>query len=262
VTLEATFASPDEDVQATIVHVQTASPTTTTTTATSNPLFQPNLMKQAQNKKLDFSTSSSSDALRSSTLPTGTSVGTGGSTGRQPAAPAASMSESDASDVTAMMDERALSELLIPWSDIRLSEQPVGQGGFGAVYRGSWQGIKVAVKMLNGVSTTAAVDLSREALIMSRVRHPGIATVYGLAADDNTEACSGTGSNEHSAQPGKGVALVMRFYRRGPVSRLLGSLAWADVSEVHRLRMALQVRYTDGMAFDFFVGVCFQGECD
>jgi serine/threonine protein kinase len=33
-----------------------------------------------------------------------------------------------------------------------------------------------------------------------------------------------------------------RFYRRGTIASLLGKLAWADVSDVQRLRMALQVR--------------------
>jgi hypothetical protein len=73
--------------------------------------------------------------------------------------------------------------------------------------------------------------------MMSRVRHPGIAAVYGLAAGDMLDH---GGGNQGQQQRG-GVALVMRYYRRGPVSSLLNTLAWSDVGETQRLRMALQV---------------------
>jgi hypothetical protein len=105
-------------------------------------------------------------------------------------------------DVTALLDSYALDQLRIEWSDIKLAAAPLGRGGFGAVYRGSWQGNKVAVKMLEGVSTAAAGDLRREALIMSRVRHPGIAVVYGLAVADSDQQAT---NNGHAA-----VALVMK----------------------------------------------------
>jgi serine/threonine protein kinase len=104
--------------------------------------------------------------------------------------------------VTALLDAHALDQLRIDWSDIKLADKPLGRGGFGAVYRGSWQGIKVAVKMLEGISTSAVGDLRREALMMSRVRHPGIAVVYGLAVADSEQQATDDG---HAA-----VALVMK----------------------------------------------------
>jgi hypothetical protein len=112
------------------------------------------------------------------------------------------MSSSPSADVTALLDAHALGQLHIDWSEIKLAEKPLGRGGFGAVYRGSWQGIKVAVKMLEGVSTSAVGDLRREALMMSRVRHPGIAAVYGLAIADSEQQET---DNGHAA-----VALVMK----------------------------------------------------
>jgi hypothetical protein len=36
--------------------------------------------------------------------------------------------------------------------------------------------------------------------------------------------------------------LTHRYYRRGTIASMLGKLAWSDVSDVQRLRMALQVR--------------------
>jgi hypothetical protein len=112
------------------------------------------------------------------------------------------ISPAASADMTALLDAHALGQMRIDWSDIKLAEKPLGRGGFGAVYRGSWQGIKVAVKMLEGVSTSAVGDLRREALMMSRVRHPGIAVVYGLAIADSEQQAA---SNGHAP-----VALIMK----------------------------------------------------
>ncbi len=112
------------------------------------------------------------------------------------------MSPAASADMTALLDAHALGQMRIDWNDIKLADKPLGRGGFGAVYRGSWQGIKVAVKMLEGVSTSSVGDLRREALMMSRVRHPGIAVVYGLAIADSELQATSKG---HAA-----VALIMK----------------------------------------------------
>ncbi len=146
------------------------------------------------------------------------------------------MSSISSADVTALLDAHALGQLHISWNDIKLAEQPLGRGGFGAVYRGSWRGLKVAVKMLDGVTAAACADLQREALMMSSVRHPGIAIVYGLAAEQtlNSEVEGGSSSS-------RGMALVMRYYKRGAVAQYLGGMVWAEMSELRRLRLAMQV---------------------
>jgi hypothetical protein len=128
-----------------------------------------------------------------------------------------------------MPDERQILHLAISWSSLQLDSAPLGRGFFGEVYGGSWHGMRVAVKVLKGATGGEGGEraaLRHQARIMSRVRHPGIATYYGLAEESG---------------PGGKCGLVMQHYRRGALSSALGTLRWAEVGELTRLRMALQV---------------------
>jgi hypothetical protein len=91
-------------------------------------------------------------ATNTATIPTGNNNSSSGHhSGSRMGADSArglSMSSAPSADMTALLDAHALGQMRIDWSDIKLAEKPLGRGGFGAVYRGSWQGIKVAVKML------------------------------------------------------------------------------------------------------------------
>jgi len=53
----------------------------------------------------------------------------------------------------------------------------VGEGSFGAVYRGQWRGITCAVKFL---SKSVAAQLQNEVSIMDQIDHPNIVRLYGV----------------------------------------------------------------------------------
>jgi serine/threonine protein kinase len=76
----------------------------------------------------------------------------------------------------------------------------LGDGGFASVYEGTWRASPVAVKVLHRLSehkpgggggggaagrraarATAAAALAREVLLLSRIRHPNVLSVYGYA---------------------------------------------------------------------------------
>ncbi|GAX84276.1 hypothetical protein CEUSTIGMA_g11698.t1 [Chlamydomonas eustigma] len=108
----------------------------------------------------------------------------------------------------------------------------IGQGGYGKVYRGRWQGQDVAVKKMEfATSSKAKEELSREAYIMSTCTHPHIAKCFGL-----------------STEPSTGVpALVMKYYPRGTLLEVLQEAGPGELTTVLKLRMALNV--ARGMAY-------------
>lgn len=84
----------------------------------------------------------------------------------------------------------------------------LGQGGFGRVYRGVdlGSGAPVAVKVLREEVAAHAdfrARFQREAVVMSRLRHPGIVAIYAFG--------------EHAALP----YLVMEFVEGRPISTML-----------------------------------------
>ncbi len=57
----------------------------------------------------------------------------------------------------------------------------LGRGGFGVVYRGTWQEIDVAIKQLQmQLSKDMKTEFEREAQLHSSLRHPNIVLLYGV----------------------------------------------------------------------------------
>ncbi|KAI8911156.1 kinase-like domain-containing protein [Gorgonomyces haynaldii] len=101
--------------------------------------------------------------------------------------PLQTLSQSAASTRTTKTDsslETAVQELLIDPS--QLVYGPIlGRGGFGVVYKGTFNGETVAIKKLNQVALSRGVvdALLKEASIMKQLFHPRIVTVYGVGED-------------------------------------------------------------------------------
>ncbi|KAG5184750.1 kinase-like domain-containing protein, partial [Tribonema minus] len=66
-------------------------------------------------------------------------------------------------------------EFEIRTSDVRITGK-LGEGNFGTVFRGRWQGQRVAVKRLKHAATR---DLRHEVGALLRLRHPNVAFFYG-----------------------------------------------------------------------------------
>ena len=94
----------------------------------------------------------------------------------------------------------------LPWNfvvaarRVRLGPK-LGEGTFGTVHAGTWDGYRVAIKRLHlgglgrGALATLADELAREATVISKVRHPKVLTFYGLVVQEGvpislmTELC-------------------------------------------------------------------------
>ncbi|KAL3498785.1 hypothetical protein ACH5RR_041517 [Cinchona calisaya] len=111
----------------------------------------------------------------------------------------------------------------IHWEDLQLREE-IGQGSFGVVYRGIWNGSDVAVKVYfgNEYNEETLLGYNKELDIMRRLRHPNVLLFMGAVCSQEK------------------LALVTEFLPRGSLFKALHkSNQKLDIRR--RLRMALDV---------------------
>lgn len=92
----------------------------------------------------------------------------------------------------------------LPWSSLQMG-QLIGNGGYGDVYKATWQGIDVAVKQLylKTLSGDLAADFQREATLMAQCQFPHIVRLYGVCEE-----------------PGH-TAMVMEYLPKGSLYQIL-----------------------------------------
>lgn len=75
---------------------------------------------------------------------------------------------------------------IIPYSKLNCDGKLLGEGGFGAVYRGKWINTDVAIKEMR-ISYSEFKTMDQEMTFMSTNRHPSIVTMYGVAITELRE---------------------------------------------------------------------------
>ncbi|RWR80771.1 serine/threonine-protein kinase EDR1 isoform X1 [Cinnamomum micranthum f. kanehirae] len=113
------------------------------------------------------------------------------------------------------------SEIL--WEDLLLGEE-IGRGSFAVVYRGTWNGSDVAIKVYlgNEYHEEIFIDYKKEIAIMKRLRHPNVLLFMGAVYSPDR------------------LAIVTEFLPRGSLFRTLHrNNQTLDLRR--RLRMALDV---------------------
>ena len=120
----------------------------------------------------------------------------------------------------------------------------VGRGSYSVVHQGAWRGVRVAVKVWDvspeqaaarspsADAEDAAAQLLHEVALLTRLRHPNIATVFGAV---------------RGAGPARGrLMMVMAFASRGSLARVLEEAAssaspLAELPWLARRRIATSV---------------------
>jgi Ran GTPase-activating protein (RanGAP) involved in mRNA processing and transport/predicted Ser/Thr protein kinase len=74
----------------------------------------------------------------------------------------------------------------IPYAALGFSEK-LGQGGFGIVFKGTWQHSEVAIKQLHmdKSSTDTLEEFQRETQVMVQLNHPHVIRLYGVCIDQS-----------------------------------------------------------------------------
>lgn len=84
-------------------------------------------------------------------------------------------------DFEAQQDLRSFGGLsMLRATNVSIGKQ-LGQGAFGAVYRGQWRGVKCALKF---IKQSVADELRNECSIMDNIDHPNIVRLYGVVVND------------------------------------------------------------------------------
>ena len=93
-----------------------------------------------------------------------------------------------------------LKDVTVPISEVDI-ENEVGKGTFGVVYKGAFRGAAVAVKMIRAFGMVSAdiENFKREAYLMSRLRHPNIVLIMGIAMKGEYEGRSESLASRNSS---------------------------------------------------------------
>eukprot|EP01127_Copromyxa_protea_P019929 TRINITY_DN6566_c0_g1_i1.p1 TRINITY_DN6566_c0_g1~~TRINITY_DN6566_c0_g1_i1.p1 ORF type:complete len:780 (+),score=135.33 TRINITY_DN6566_c0_g1_i1:51-2390(+) len=91
---------------------------------------------------------------------------------------------------------------LIPREELQMKEK-IGRGSFGDVYRGTWRYSEVAIKTIVVPSQELLSEITREAQLMLKMRHPNITQLMGVAIDQEE------------------ICIVTEFIARGSLFRIL-----------------------------------------
>ncbi len=106
--------------------------------------------------------------------------------------------------------------------EIQMDQAPIGEGGFGVVYRGQYKGQDVAVKMLKYqdiVDEKTVEEFEREIQLLSELKNPGIVSLIGA-----------------SKLAGK-MAIVTEFMPNGSLEKLMTK----KIPYGTKLRIALEI---------------------
>ncbi|GMH92356.1 hypothetical protein TL16_g12321 [Triparma laevis f. inornata] len=127
-----------------------------------------------------------------------------------------------------------MKRLLIDAKELQ-SQQVVGRGSFGQVYKGQYRGMTVAVKTMNTVDQESLERFRAEILLLKDLRHSNIVTLVGACWERDL------------------MALVMEFCEKGMVSEVLVSegefFSWDDPMLKIIIDIARAMRYLHGVQY-------------
>lgn len=92
---------------------------------------------------------------------------------------------------------------VLPFDQLQLNDEPMGEGSFGAVYRATWHGTEVAAKVFQfpggstcsqaQISTSLLKKIEDEADMLASIRHPNVVQYLGMCSNPPcmvTELCA------------------------------------------------------------------------
>ena len=98
-----------------------------------------------------------------------------------------------------LQQQLLLKDVAVPIEEVNVGEE-IGSGTYGVVYKGTFRGSAVAVKMVRawGMGDAEIENFKKEAYLMSKLRHPNIVLIMGIAMKNLTSARTFSSSSRAS----------------------------------------------------------------
>lgn len=125
--------------------------------------------------------------------------------------------EDNLEEIAAMEQKAFPYQTLVEATDNFSSQNKLGEGGFGAVYKGTLKnGRVVAVKKLSSGSKQGTKEFLNEALLLSRVQHRNIVNLHGYHASSSSSSSSSAPNNSCQEK-----ILVYEYVQRESLDKFL-----------------------------------------
>eukprot|EP00520_Triparma_pacifica_P008612 CAMPEP_0118649434 /NCGR_PEP_ID=MMETSP0785-20121206/9702_1 /TAXON_ID=91992 /ORGANISM="Bolidomonas pacifica, Strain CCMP 1866" /LENGTH=1849 /DNA_ID=CAMNT_0006541723 /DNA_START=454 /DNA_END=6003 /DNA_ORIENTATION=- len=131
-----------------------------------------------------------------------------------------------------LQQQLLLKDVAVPIEEVNVGEE-IGSGTYGVVYKGTFRGSAVAVKMVRafGMGDAEIENFKKEAYLMSKLRHPNIVLIMGIAMKNPTSARTFSTSSRSSYDDMERPSSVESLYI---LSEYMERGSLADVIEIVR----------------------------
>lgn len=99
-----------------------------------------------------------------------------------------------------LQQQLLLKDVAVPIEEVNIGQE-IGSGTYGVVYKGNFRGSAVAIKMVRafGMGDAEIENFKKEAYLMSKLRHPNIVLIMGIAMKNLTSARTFSSSSRASS---------------------------------------------------------------
>lgn len=124
-----------------------------------------------------------------------------------------------------LQQDLVLRDVLVDFKQIELEEK-IGEGAFGDVWKATFRGAQVAVKMIKthmfmDISDDDMEQIRKEAYLMSRLRHPNIVLIMGISFQTQTVTIPSEDDDSMIQKEKQTLCIITEYLNQGSLADIL-----------------------------------------